>query len=252
MEVGCATTRARRWHIRVVAGAMLCMSTGVSLAQGQNLITNGGFEDPLVDGPFVQRLPGSIFGGWQVDQFGQGIVHVASYGEPLAIEGAQCVELNYFLPGSISQTITTVPNRLYVINFLIAGQLNAGPDMKQMRIDIDGMPLITLDWSRNATGGQWVRRDVYFTANGAQTVVRFVGITAVDGGPYLDDVSIRPLETPCPADFNADGVLNSDDLSDYITAYFSEPPDPAADFNGDGAINSDDLSDYITAYFDGC
>ncbi len=28
--------------------------------------------------------------------------------------------------------------------------------------------------------------------------------------------------TPCPADFNGDGAINSDDLSDYITAYFND------------------------------
>ncbi len=56
----------------------------------------------------------------------------------------------------------------------------------------------------------------------------------------------------CPADFNVDGVLNSDDLSDYITGYFNQPPDPNCDFNTDGVINADDLGDYITAYFNGC
>jgi hypothetical protein len=50
-------------------------------------------------------------------------------------------------------------------------------------------------------------------------------------------------------DFNGDGLVNPDDLSDYITAYFESPPGPAADFNLDGLVNPDDLSDYITAYF---
>ena len=57
---------------------------------------------------------------------------------------------------------------------------------------------------------------------------------------------------PCLADFNADGLLNPDDLADYINAFFNEPPDAAADFNADDLINPDDLSDYINAYFDGC
>ena len=56
----------------------------------------------------------------------------------------------------------------------------------------------------------------------------------------------------CRADFNNDGVLNPDDLADYINAYFSQPPDPAAEFNEDGVINPDDLADYINAYFEGC
>ncbi len=57
---------------------------------------------------------------------------------------------------------------------------------------------------------------------------------------------------PCSADFNADGVLNADDLGDFITGYFNDPADPRTDFNGDGAVNADDLGDFITAYFNGC
>ncbi len=62
---------------------------------------------------------------------------------------------------------------------------------------------------------------------------------------------------PCPpdscrADFNGDGTLNADDLSDYFTGYFNDPPDNRADFNFDGVTNSDDISDYIVAYFNGC
>ena len=52
-----------------------------------------------------------------------------------------------------------------------------------------------------------------------------------------------------PRDFNGDGEVNPDDLSDYINAYFSQPPGPGADINGDGEVNPDDLSDYINLYF---
>ena len=56
--------------------------------------------------------------------------------------------------------------------------------------------------------------------------------------------------TLCPADFNCDGVVNPDDLSDYIGAYFNQPPGAGADFNADGVENPDDLSDYINAFFE--
>ncbi len=61
-----------------------------------------------------------------------------------------------------------------------------------------------------------------------------------------------PSEDTCPADFNADGTVNADDLADFITGYFNSPSDPATDFNADGVINADDLGDFITAYFNGC
>jgi hypothetical protein len=59
---------------------------------------------------------------------------------------------------------------------------------------------------------------------------------------------------PCDvADFNGDGFLNPDDLSDFITCFFLEVQFPGtcpdADFNGDAFLNPDDLSDYITTFF---
>jgi hypothetical protein len=64
------------------------------------------------------------------------------------------------------------------------------------------------------------------------------------------------LKQACPADFNGDGFLNPDDLTDLITCLFLEIQFPAtcpqADFNADAFTNPDDLSDYITAFFLGC
>ncbi len=55
----------------------------------------------------------------------------------------------------------------------------------------------------------------------------------------------------CPLDFTGDGIVNPDDLADYVAAYFGELPlAPWTDFNADGATDPDDLSDVITAYFD--
>ena len=57
---------------------------------------------------------------------------------------------------------------------------------------------------------------------------------------------------PCRADFNSDGNLDPDDLADYISCYFSNPPCARADFNTDGVADPDDLADFISAFFAGC
>ncbi len=54
----------------------------------------------------------------------------------------------------------------------------------------------------------------------------------------------------CPADFNCDGALNSQDFFNFLNAFFAN--DPSADFNHDGAVNSQDFFDFLNAFFAGC
>jgi len=75
------------------------------------------------------------------------------------------------------------------------------------------------------------------------------------GSTRTDTVTISVSSPPppsCLADFNGDGTLDPDDLSDYIGCFFSSPPCPQADINGDGNADPDDLSDFIGLYFQGC
>ncbi len=54
----------------------------------------------------------------------------------------------------------------------------------------------------------------------------------------------------CRVDFDGSGTVDPDDLSNYITCFFTVPPCNFADFNNDGNVDPDDLSDVITQYFD--
>ena len=51
-------------------------------------------------------------------------------------------------------------------------------------------------------------------------------------------------------DWNCDGVVNPDDIGDFVTYYFDAARTPQdTDFNDDGVLNPDDLGDFITIYF---
>jgi hypothetical protein len=142
------------------------------------------------------------------------------------------------------------------------------------------------------TGGQWYRYRAVFciddiheqveanVAEGHFTIppnpnrIKItLGRWSPDPGPlsgtiFWDDLTFTQLavgepcpepfagpDTPpiCPVDFNEDGFINPDDLSDFITCFFLDVQFPGtcagSDFNDDGFVNPDDLSDFITAFF---
>jgi hypothetical protein len=55
----------------------------------------------------------------------------------------------------------------------------------------------------------------------------------------------------CPCDFNADGVLNSQDYFDFLTCFFGGgcPAGQDADYNNDTLVNSQDYFDFLVCFF---
>ncbi|MBY0396751.1 MAG: DUF642 domain-containing protein, partial [Thermoleophilia bacterium] len=185
-----------------------------------------------------------------------------SFGRPSAVEGGQCLELNFYQSCGVSQSLPTTAGRRYTLSFQMAGQTDAGPGVKRMRVDWNGATIDTATWDRGATGGAWVRHQYTVTAAAATTVLHFYGLEEVDGGPYLDDVRVEPAcgaadvgsagGAPVP-----DGRLDNNDFIAFITFFFAS--DPAAEFGrpgglagGDGAFDNNDFIAFIGAFFNGC
>ena len=61
---------------------------------------------------------------------------------------------------------------------------------------------------------------------------------------------LAALTPPCPADFNADTVVNTLDVLAFLNAYTAGEPE--ADFNADTVINTLDVLAYLNAYTAGC
>ncbi len=145
------------------------------------------------------------------------------------------------------------------------------PEVELSPVSVTVLPGTPVRFRARAIGLQntyrW-RRDGVFLANarnvdGADTP-ELVLAPAIGGDAGTYDVVVAnplgqaqsepaTLALVCETDFNSDGVVNPDDLSDFVVGYFGpHPPDPRADFNHDGIIDPDDLADYINAYFFGC
>jgi hypothetical protein len=231
-------------------------------AQPQSIVANGGFEQPAVSAPWVQRAPGETFGGWTVDNLHQGIVQVASFGRPSAVEGAQCLELNFYQSCGVSQTLATQAGHRYILSFQMAGQNDVGPNVKHMQVDWNGATIDTATWDRSASGGAWQRHQYTVAASAATTVLRFYGLEEVDGGPYLDDVRVVPVcghadlgsaggvQTP-------DGQLDNNDFIAFITYFFASDSEADLGVGGglsgsDGTFDNNDFIAFINDFFSGC
>ncbi len=119
---------------------------------------------------------------------------------------------------------------------------------------------ITPDAAPGQVLGRWNRHTITLTdfvpASGAMRV-RIVA-TAVNDQVFVeagvDDVRITgfscaPSTVACPADFNGDGLVSTQDLFDYLNVWFAG--DAQADRNGDG-VDVQDVFAMLNAWFTGC
>ena len=178
-------------------------------ATAQNLLTNGGFETPVVPegDPLITVNAGSSFGGWQVA--GGNIEIIPNDYQPA--EGNQWIDMNGVLVGSIYQDVATTPGGLYDLFFALAGNPNR-PNPKTLNVlwgPSGGALGVVGSFSFDQTGTNaffmgWLEKSITgLVATSSSMRLYFQSTTpTTDAGNALDDVRLYAQSTvPEPASF---------------------------------------------------
>jgi hypothetical protein len=142
--------------------------------------------------------------------------------------------------------------------------IGAQPESRTVPLG-EGVSLTVLAQGGGELTYQWRKDTVALTDDsrigGSGTATLVINpINSSDGGVY-DVVVSNPCTSvtsdpatltigSCPADFNLDGVQNTQDYFDFVNAYFASAP--SADFDHSGVVDSTDFFAFLTAFFAGC
>ncbi len=159
-------------------------------------IRNGSFEQGPVPGRLLSlragpdQLPGWVIGG-------QGVDYIGTLWQP-GDSQQRSLDLNTSGPGSIQQTIKTVPGATYRVTFMMAGNPKAGqpPETKTLKVHATGSSEALFSFSvwRKSLGAMgWVMKTYLFTATSDKTVLKFQSTTPGAAGPAIDNVRIDKM-----------------------------------------------------------
>lgn len=176
-----------------------------------NRMVNGDFESPRFRaedgvGPEtrsvrVRQLPGweGVGGDASVD------LELQGFGGAQAAGGVQCLDLEGIAgpDGFVwQQRISTLPGQAYRLRFAYAKHPEA--TASRVRVEVSDSDLAPLEFNQNLPNSRtqpgWTWTTWEFTAKGASTRVRFVGLSPTPGlGMLLDEISVEEvLFVPIP------------------------------------------------------
>ena len=167
-------------------------------ASAADLITNGGFENPVVASPCCSTVPTDSLPGWTVPTGNVNVVNgtFASSAGNLAFEGNQYLDLvGQGGVGSLSQTFNTVLNQAYTLSFVFSHNLFSGITSASASLNVGSLTdVITHTGGTNANLA-WQNYSNTFVAAGPTTTLNFTNLTGGDNeGMFLDAVSVNAVE----------------------------------------------------------
>ncbi|MEU3188586.1 DUF642 domain-containing protein [Streptomyces sp. NPDC006923] len=165
-------------------------------------LSDGSFETPVVPYPvtFTEPVAGESIGPWTV---GGDSVNLNSDRQWDAADGSQSLDLSGVGPGSVSQTIPTLPLTSYVVTYQLAGNPDYGPALKTGALQVNGATVQNFSFditNRSRRDMGYVRQTAVFTTLlGSSVTLTFAGTSPGAAGAVIDDVRVRScLLVICP------------------------------------------------------
>jgi choice-of-anchor C domain-containing protein len=164
---------------------------------GTNLVRNGSFEEPALQGVHFRIVAaGRRIGHWSVSR--DAVDHIAPrFWE--AAHGEQSLDLNECGPGSVSQRVPTAPGDSYRLCFAMAGNPDGPPAQKRVEVIWEGNVVETVEFDgENATRQRmgWTYHRFVVRATGHDAVLSFRSVTPGCYGPVVDHVTLHRLPDP--------------------------------------------------------
>jgi hypothetical protein len=222
-----------------------------------DLIVNGSFESPEIDGPFASFNAGSqSIPGWEVvgvsvaileNQQVTGLTFTAQDGDQLMdLSGLQSNSPN----NGVIQNVTTTVGADYLLSFYVGSATGSGLYFAStVDLSIDGCPRTSFT---NPTAPfdlvDWLQFTVPFTAqNSVTTIAFFNGSAANNFLCFLDNVTLNRDIKFLLGDVNGDGMTNLLDVAPFVNAITSGCYIENADINQDGVVSLLDVALFVDA-----
>lgn len=185
-------------RLLLAAAAAAFVSTSASATE---LITNGGFEDPVISHPCCNTVPPDSLPGWSVTpniNVVNGTFGASPPGTNLAYEGNQYLDLvGQGGAGSISQSFNTVAGEVYRLSFAFSHNLFSGIPTASANFSVDGLAGVLVHTGGSNADLGWQTYTGGFTADDASATLNFTNLTGgINEGIFLDAVSVQAVPEP--------------------------------------------------------
>ncbi len=234
-----AASRGARFFaaaILIATTAMPLSASAVVAASGPNLVQNGSFESPALatdSGSPAKLTSANALPGWTlsgtVDLVRCAVASACpATGYPWAAgDGAQSVNLEGTISGTVSQAVPTIAGHTYTFSFAyMPGPLAAEVDAPESKIFWNGTRLkIAFRERQKDKPRAWITATATVVASAASTVITFQGNGDKRSGFALDGVSVVDNDagpaTPPPAVVAAPELLRAAPISDGSGSAFA-------------------------------